>query len=344
MLALRIVRFGADPGAREVVPVGTEEIGIGRAPGNTIILEEKSASRHHAKIVPGPKSPLLVDLQSSYGTFVNGRKSEMRVLEVGDTIDIGTTRLLVERTSDDDPTLPAMEQAEATIVDPVAAEGKLPPAIVPPPLPLPIALAAPPQTASPLPQSAARANPPPANLPAAPPPPVPAAPQPSVVASHPKLRPPVQELALRTLVKAEAAGAQVQIRACLSCHFANPAGARFCAGCGRPLDGNAVARGRSVIRSARASTAGSSSHPGLGQPVRSRGRRALAWLLLVAAAVAVGSWLGATGQLDFNGDGKLSLDDARAAAEQATNAALALVGQPAPAPANAAAPAATPTR
>jgi diguanylate cyclase (GGDEF)-like protein len=65
---------------------------LGRTPGNNIILKDNSVSRHHAELEfdPRNKSLTLRDLESSNGTFVNGKRiTPTSKLEHGDQIRVG---------------------------------------------------------------------------------------------------------------------------------------------------------------------------------------------------------------------------------------------------------------
>src|SRR4051812_41389485 len=73
---------------------------IGRAPGNTLQLDDPSVSRHHARITLGDPSgaPLLEDAGSSYGTRLDGSRVDgVRSLSDGSHITLGDEELLVER-------------------------------------------------------------------------------------------------------------------------------------------------------------------------------------------------------------------------------------------------------
>lgn len=67
---------------------------IGRSPSNDIVLKEPKVSRQHAAINKIDGSFVVVDLKSSNGVFVNGRKVEEVVLEDGDEILIGNTKMI----------------------------------------------------------------------------------------------------------------------------------------------------------------------------------------------------------------------------------------------------------
>lgn len=71
----------------------TEKITIGRDQGNTIALKDPHASRIHAEIYfeEEPGNPVIRDLDSTNGTYVNGAPiSEPRKLENQDQVRIGT--------------------------------------------------------------------------------------------------------------------------------------------------------------------------------------------------------------------------------------------------------------
>ncbi|MEN8164307.1 MAG: FHA domain-containing protein [Acidobacteriota bacterium] len=63
---------------------------VGRAPGvNTLTLESKAMSSQHFKVVPHDEGFAVVDLDSTNGTLVNGRRIRAHHLEAGDTIQAG---------------------------------------------------------------------------------------------------------------------------------------------------------------------------------------------------------------------------------------------------------------
>jgi len=67
---------------------------VGRAPGvNTLVLGSKALSAQHFKIVPHEGGFAIVDLESTNGTLVNGRKIRARRLEPGDVIRAGDVEL-----------------------------------------------------------------------------------------------------------------------------------------------------------------------------------------------------------------------------------------------------------
>ncbi len=74
---------------------------IGRAQSNAFVIPSKRVSRRHALLHQhGDGEYLLVDLGSSNGTILNGRRIDhMTVLHDGDMIEIGSARLLFRSSS-----------------------------------------------------------------------------------------------------------------------------------------------------------------------------------------------------------------------------------------------------
>jgi ABC transport system ATP-binding/permease protein len=66
---------------------------IGRTPENDIVLNHKSISRHHAKIIRDGDKYIVVDLESANGVRVNGSEFERVELQSGDTVELGHVRL-----------------------------------------------------------------------------------------------------------------------------------------------------------------------------------------------------------------------------------------------------------
>ncbi len=86
---LLLVR-GAPQG--RVYPLEPGSITLGREPGNTILLDDPSVSRRHARIeVAGEKPEIQIeDLGSTNGTLLNGRPVARHPLCQGDLLQIGT--------------------------------------------------------------------------------------------------------------------------------------------------------------------------------------------------------------------------------------------------------------
>ncbi len=97
-LRLQRVRLTvAAGGARgRSVDVGADEVTIGTAPGNDLVLDDASVSRHHVALTSTPRGVLLRDLGSTNGTRVNGVPVERAYLLPGATIVLGQAELRVE--------------------------------------------------------------------------------------------------------------------------------------------------------------------------------------------------------------------------------------------------------
>ena len=66
-------------------------VSIGRDPDNTIILDTDCVSRRHARIEPAEETMVIVDLNSTNGTYVNDHLAEREKLKSGDLVKIGDT-------------------------------------------------------------------------------------------------------------------------------------------------------------------------------------------------------------------------------------------------------------
>ena len=74
----------------DAFPLLDDEVVIGRAPTNTISLNDGSISTRHARITRTPDGFFIEDLKSRNGTFVNGDQvTERRPLADNDTIRLG---------------------------------------------------------------------------------------------------------------------------------------------------------------------------------------------------------------------------------------------------------------
>ncbi|MDO8461321.1 MAG: FHA domain-containing protein [Deltaproteobacteria bacterium] len=75
----------------EIYQLDQKEIALGRDQSSFVVLESRAISRHHAKISIEEKSIFLMDLKSSNGTYLNGRRltgGEKNLLRSGDKIRI----------------------------------------------------------------------------------------------------------------------------------------------------------------------------------------------------------------------------------------------------------------
>src|SRR5262245_7556427 len=73
------------------------EVTIGRVPGNDVVLPKGNVSKRHSRIVLKENRFIVVDLKSTNGTYVNGRKiTSPLVVKEGDKIYIGDFILTLE--------------------------------------------------------------------------------------------------------------------------------------------------------------------------------------------------------------------------------------------------------
>lgn len=76
------------------VVLGPDPVLIGRDPQNDVVLDDRRVSRKHAEVRLRLGRYTLYDLQSTNGTYVNGRRVAEKVLDDGDKISIGGLELL----------------------------------------------------------------------------------------------------------------------------------------------------------------------------------------------------------------------------------------------------------
>ena len=66
-----------------------QELFVGRRSDSDIVLTDPYVSRRHARLVRQERGYTVIDLNSTHGTFVNGKRVQERVLEAGDKIRMG---------------------------------------------------------------------------------------------------------------------------------------------------------------------------------------------------------------------------------------------------------------
>ncbi|MEM6730908.1 MAG: FHA domain-containing protein, partial [Myxococcota bacterium] len=83
-----------DEGRRSVVPIDLGEATVGRDEDNTIRLNERNVSRHHARIRRDNGQVVAEDLDSYNGVFINGDRVRQRQdLHEGDILRVGDFQL-----------------------------------------------------------------------------------------------------------------------------------------------------------------------------------------------------------------------------------------------------------
>ncbi|MBV8244786.1 MAG: DUF3662 domain-containing protein, partial [Candidatus Eremiobacteraeota bacterium] len=73
-----------------------ERVTIGRSDQNDVVLNDPRVSRRHAAIEMEDTVPVLSDLKSTNGSFVDGRRVRRADLQVGDLMTFGDTTLRLE--------------------------------------------------------------------------------------------------------------------------------------------------------------------------------------------------------------------------------------------------------
>lgn len=71
---------------------------VGRAQGADFIVDAALVSRVHCRLEAGADAVHVVDLSSTNGTFVNGRRIDRATLAAGDRLRVGRVELTIART------------------------------------------------------------------------------------------------------------------------------------------------------------------------------------------------------------------------------------------------------
>jgi pSer/pThr/pTyr-binding forkhead associated (FHA) protein len=93
---LRVVRCPDDSLVGRPFAVGTEDVTLGRDASCTVSLPDADVSRQHARIVRTGNSHVLVDMESTNGTRVNGEPVSEVTLRDGDEVAVGGTVLVYQ--------------------------------------------------------------------------------------------------------------------------------------------------------------------------------------------------------------------------------------------------------
>ena len=175
--AARLVVLTTDLAGMEIA-LNKASLVIGRTEENDVLLNHRSISRHHAKIVRDGDHYTIVDLQSANGIRVNGEDYERIELNAGDVIELGHVKIRFVGPLEDfvfDPHAPQPRQLPikaialgggALAILGLAAlflhrSSASEPSVAEAPQPAPAAVAPPPVAAAPPPPAAPAAPPPP---------------------------------------------------------------------------------------------------------------------------------------------------------------------------------------
>jgi len=77
-------------------PLDKETLTIGRKPNNDITVENLAVSGQHARVITILQDSFLEDLNSTNGSYVNGKLIQKHALQHGDVIKIGKHELLYQ--------------------------------------------------------------------------------------------------------------------------------------------------------------------------------------------------------------------------------------------------------
>ena len=79
---------------KQVIPLIKEVTTLGRQLGNDIVLHEEFLSRFHAEIIWDGNTYMLLDKDSTSGTFVNGKRIDHCILNSGDLIALANIYII----------------------------------------------------------------------------------------------------------------------------------------------------------------------------------------------------------------------------------------------------------
>src|SRR6266508_1917835 len=79
---------------KQMMPLVKRLTTLGRQLGNDIVFHEECLSRFHAEIIHENNTYVLIDKNSTSGTFVNGKKIDHCVLNSGDLIALANIYIM----------------------------------------------------------------------------------------------------------------------------------------------------------------------------------------------------------------------------------------------------------
>ncbi|WP_180682258.1 FHA domain-containing protein [Tepidicella baoligensis] len=99
---------------------------LGRRPYNDIVVDHLAVSGEHAVFVQKPQGLELIDLNSTNGTYVNGKAIVTALLAPGDLIEIGRYKMRVALESQPPPAPTAPTNARIRVLNGPAAGKEMP--------------------------------------------------------------------------------------------------------------------------------------------------------------------------------------------------------------------------
>lgn len=79
---------------KQMIPLVKQVTTLGRQLGNDIVFREEFLSRCHAEIICENNTYILVDKNSTSGTFVNGKRIDRCVLNSGDLLALANIYIM----------------------------------------------------------------------------------------------------------------------------------------------------------------------------------------------------------------------------------------------------------
>ena len=110
-MASYIVTDETQLGGTVAVPPGS--MSIGRAPDNDLSIPHTTVSAHHARIVTYFDVSYIEDLDSTNGTFLNGKRIERHTLHEGDEIRLGGYTLRFRKLQEEASAAETAKQGQA---------------------------------------------------------------------------------------------------------------------------------------------------------------------------------------------------------------------------------------
>jgi pSer/pThr/pTyr-binding forkhead associated (FHA) protein len=91
--SLLVIHAAEEAEKGRAYPLGDEDVTIGREAGNTVVVGSDQASRRHARIFVSGGAHVLVDLESTNGTYLNSKLVQEQTLRHGDVLRVASTVL-----------------------------------------------------------------------------------------------------------------------------------------------------------------------------------------------------------------------------------------------------------
>ena len=106
-----LITLAEKGGGTETVTFDKDEVTLGRLAGNDLVLNKGNVSKYHSRFVLKDGKYIVVDLKSTNGTFINGKKiGAPQVVKPSDKVQIGDYTINIEAPSEED--LAALDEEE----------------------------------------------------------------------------------------------------------------------------------------------------------------------------------------------------------------------------------------